>query len=105
MNPVEYFIVITNWIFHPKLAPKTGMLKALISKRHIKRLIFRYSAHISYSRASPSRSSFDLSCADELSKSETVAVRSLILYIYIIQSQDICHKIVKKCISRKTQRK
>ena len=29
----------------------------------------------------PSRSSFDLSCADELSKSETAALRRLILYI------------------------
>ena len=32
-----------------------------------------------------SRSSFDLSCNDQLSKSETAAVRRLILYIYIIE--------------------
>ena len=32
----------------------------------------------------PSRSSFDLSCTDELSKCETAAVYRLILYIYFI---------------------
>ena len=31
-----------------------------------------------YEHSGPSRSSFDLNCADELSKSETTAVRRLI---------------------------
>ena len=65
--------------------------------RHLKFVIFQflYTYHLiyiyihiyiyilytyRYMYSGPSRSSFDLSCADELSKSETAAVRRLILY-------------------------
>ena len=46
---IQWSILLLSYYkmnFQPKLVQKTGMLKALISKRHNKKSIFRYGAHI-----------------------------------------------------------
>ena len=56
-----------------------------IDRQTDRQILLRPLLQQQYEHSGPSRSSFDLSCANELSKSETAAACRLISYIYIIQ--------------------